>query len=166
RFLQRAPVPFLQCGVINTIIECGLQACMLDHKDANAAVLKFFQDLLEAGRRHQDRPDYETRRVLVTNIFNTHGEALVGNLVTAAVFILPPYMHHDVAETYYQIMIFDRPKFCQWLETKLKTLNTKNSGGIEAVSQSQLAEFHKSVTKAERTKEITRALVEFARYFT
>lgn len=166
RFLQRAAVPFLQCGVINTIIECGLQACMLDHKDANAAVLKFFQDLLEAGRRHQDRPDYETRRVLVTNIFNTHFEALVGNLVTAAVFILPPYMHHDVAETYYQIMLFDRPKFCQWLETKLKTLNTKNSGGIEAVSQSQLAEFHKTVTKAERAKEITRALVEFARYFT
>ncbi|XP_068215164.1 transportin-3 isoform X2 [Palaemon carinicauda] len=165
RFLQRAPVPFLKCPALNTILECGLQACMLDHKDANAAVLKFFQDLVEAGRKHEDRPDFETRRTLVISIFDTHGENLVGNLVTAAVFILPQYMHHDVAETFYQLMQFDRPKFCQWLEAKLKVLPTKNSGGVEAVTQVQLVEFHKAVTQAERTKEISRALVDFSRYF-
>lgn len=66
-------------------------------------MLKFFQDLVEAGRKHEDRPDFETRRRLVTEIFNTHGESLVGNLVTAAVFILPQYMHHDVAETFFQV---------------------------------------------------------------
>ena len=32
RFLQRAPVAFLQCSAVNTILECGIQACMLDHK--------------------------------------------------------------------------------------------------------------------------------------
>ncbi|XP_042872590.1 transportin-3-like isoform X2 [Penaeus japonicus] len=165
RFLQRAPVAFLQCSALNTILECGLQACMLDHKDANAAVLKFFQDLVEAGRKHEDRPDFETRRTLVVNIFNTHGENLVSNLITAAIFILPQYMHHDVAETFYQIMQFDRPKFCLWLEAKLKVLPTKNSGGVEAVTQAQLVEFHKAVTQAERPKEITRALVEFSRFF-
>lgn len=66
-------------------------------------MLKFFQDLVEAGRKHEDRPDYETRNTLVTNLFSTHGENLVGNLITAAVFILPQYMHHDVAETFYQV---------------------------------------------------------------
>ncbi|XP_071517144.1 transportin-3 [Panulirus ornatus] len=165
RFLQRAPVAFLQCPALNVILECGLQACMLDHKEANAAVLKFFQDLVEAGRKHEDRPDYETRNTLVTNLFSTHGENLVGNLITAAVFILPQYMHHDVAETFYQIMQFDRPKFCLWLEAKLKTLPTQNSGGVEAITQTELVEFHKAVTQAERTKEITRALVDFSRFF-
>ncbi|KAK3863762.1 hypothetical protein Pcinc_030497 [Petrolisthes cinctipes] len=165
RFLQRAPVPFLQCGAVNTILECGLQACMLDHKEANSAVLKFFQDLVEAGRKQEDQPDFETRRTLVDSIFNTHGEALVANLVTAAVFILPQYMHHDVAETFFQIMQYDRPKFCLWLETKLKVLPTKNSGGVDAVSRVELVEFHKTVTQAERTKEITRALVDFSRFF-
>nr|XP_045618626.1 transportin-3-like [Procambarus clarkii] len=165
RFLQRAPVAFLQCSALNTILECGLQACMLDHKEANAAVLKFFQDLVEAGRKHDDRPDFETRHTLVVNIFNTHGENLVSNLVTAAVFILPQYMHHDVAETFFQIMQFDRPKFCLWLEAKLKVLPTKNSGGVEAITQTELVEFHKAVTQAERTKEITRALVDFSRFF-
>lgn len=62
-------------------------------------------------------------------------------------------------------MQFDRPKFCLWLEAKLKVLPTKNSGGVEAVTQAQLVEFHKAVTQAERTKEITRALVEFSRFF-
>ncbi|KAG7176748.1 Transportin-3-like 1 [Homarus americanus] len=158
RFLQRAPVPFLQCSALNTILECGLQACMLDHKEANAAVLKFFQGLVEAGRKDDDRADFETRHTLVINIFNTHGESLIGNLVTAAVFILPQYMHHD-------IMQFDRPKFCLWLEAKLKVLPTKNSGGVEAITRNELVEFHKAVTQAERTKEITRALVDFSRFF-
>lgn len=64
-----------------------------------------------------------------------------------------------------QIMQFDRPKFCVWLEAKLKVLPTKNAGGVEAVSNTELAEFHKAVTQAERTKEITRALVDFSRFF-
>lgn len=64
-----------------------------------------------------------------------------------------------------QIMQYDRPKFCVWLEAKLKVLPTKNAGGVEAVSATELAEFHKAVTQAERTKEITRALVDFSRFF-
>lgn len=62
-------------------------------------------------------------------------------------------------------MQYDRPKFCLWLEAKLKVLPTKNSGGVEAVSRVELVEFHKTVTQAERTKEITRALVDFSRFF-
>lgn len=62
-------------------------------------------------------------------------------------------------------MQYDRPKFCVWLEAKLKVLPTKNAGGVEAVSTTELAEFHKAVTQAERTKEITRALVDFSRFF-
>lgn len=77
--------------------------CLFTFQEANSAVLKFFQDLVEAGRKQEDRPDFETRRTLVDSIFNAHGEALVANLVTAAVFILPQYMHHDVAETFFQV---------------------------------------------------------------
>ncbi|XP_076063895.1 transportin 3 isoform X2 [Oratosquilla oratoria] len=166
RFLQRAPIPFLQCTVIRTILDCGLQACMLEHKDANAAVLKFFHDLLEVGMTHEERPDYDTRHQLVQAILETHGQTLVDNLITAAIFILPPYMHHDIAETFHQMMLFDRTKFCQWLETKLKNLPTQNSSGMETVNQGQLVEFHKTITRAERTKEITRALDTFSRFYT
>ena len=165
RFLQRAPVTFLQCSALNTILECGLQACMLDHKDANAAVLKFFQDLLDAGRRKEDRPDFETRKKLVTEIVDRIGPTLVANLITAAIFILPHFMNHEVAETLHQVMAFDCAKFCVWLETKLRALPTKNAGGTEAVSQQQLVQFHKQLTTAHRTKELRTAIMDFSRFF-
>lgn len=74
-------------------------------QDANAAVLKFFQDLMETGIKREDEPSHETRRRLVSNILDTHGQTLVNNLVTAAVFILPAYMQQDVAETFYQVCL-------------------------------------------------------------
>ena len=74
-------------------------------------------------------------------------------------------LHSCTSFLYLQIMQYDRPKFCVWLEAKLKVLPTKNAGGVEAVSSTELAEFHKAVTQAERTKEITRALVDFSRFF-
>ncbi|KAB7503111.1 Transportin-3 [Armadillidium nasatum] len=132
----------------------------------NTAVLKFFQDLIDAGIKKVDDPTYETRRHLVTNILDAHGQTLVNNLVTAAIFILPSYMVQDVAETFYQLMMFDRPKFCVWLEVKLKDLPRKNSGGIEAITNTQIVELHKTITKATKPREISRALNEFTRYYT
>lgn len=48
RFLQRAPVAFLQCSALNTILECGLQACMLDHKVSKhySVFLVFYIEIL------------------------------------------------------------------------------------------------------------------------
>ena len=63
-------------------------------------------------------------------------------------------------------MEFDRAKFCVWLENKLKELPRQNSGGIEAVTTVQIVELHKTITMAERTKDIMKALQDFARYFT
>jgi transportin-3 len=50
RFLQRAPVPLLNCPVLRSILECALMASTLDHRDANASVMKFFYDLVHCGR--------------------------------------------------------------------------------------------------------------------
>lgn len=53
RFLQRAPIPFLHSVVIESIIDCALMACSLDHRDANVSVMKFFYDLLHCGRNYE-----------------------------------------------------------------------------------------------------------------
>jgi hypothetical protein len=50
RFTQRAPVSFLQCPVIKPLLCCGIAACALDHKDANASVTKFWTEFAKAGR--------------------------------------------------------------------------------------------------------------------
>lgn len=47
RYIQRAPIPFLRSPGIPPILECGLLACSLDHKEANTSVMKFFSDLIK-----------------------------------------------------------------------------------------------------------------------
>ena len=46
---------------------------------------------------------YVMRRQLVEAILAAHSVQLVNNLITGAVFVLPPYMHHEVAETLLQV---------------------------------------------------------------
>lgn len=68
RFIQRAPVAFLQCAALPHIIQCALLACSLDHKEANTSVMKFFYDLIGAGQCGKLQPDYGVRKVLVERI--------------------------------------------------------------------------------------------------
>ncbi|XP_018007436.1 transportin-3 [Hyalella azteca] len=166
RFLQRCPLPFLQCPVISTIIECGLQACLLDHKDANAAVLKFFQDLLLCGLKGTESPSYAARREMVEKVLSPHSSKLVDNLISGAIFVLPPYMHHEVAETLLQLCQFDRGRFCAMLEAKLRTIPRNNSSGHAVVTFEQIQELHTTITSATRSKEIAKALIDFSRYYT
>uniref|UniRef100_A0A2P2I2C8 Transportin-3-like n=1 Tax=Hirondellea gigas TaxID=1518452 RepID=A0A2P2I2C8_9CRUS len=166
RFLQRCPLPFLQCPVMNTIVECGLQACLLDHKEANAAVLKFFQDLLMCGLKSYDVETKGARTELIVTIMNVHSQTLINNLITGVVYVLPPYMHHEVAETLYQLGLFDRPQLREKLHQKLQSLPRTNSMGSVAVTDEQVQDLHSIITTATRVKDITRAIVEFSRYYT
>ncbi|EEC08349.1 transportin, putative [Ixodes scapularis] len=53
RFLQRAPLVFLKSTVLTGVLQCSLAACTLDHKEANASVMKFLFDLVHSGRSKQ-----------------------------------------------------------------------------------------------------------------
>ena len=61
RFLQRAPLPYLQTEFMKSILECALLSINLEHRDANASVMKFFYDLLHAGRSKEDSQDFSVR---------------------------------------------------------------------------------------------------------
>lgn len=43
-------MPFLQSSVLEVIIRCSITAVSLDHKEANASVMKFLLDLLLCGK--------------------------------------------------------------------------------------------------------------------
>lgn len=64
RFIQRAPIQFLQCPALPHIIQCALLACSLDHKEANTSVMKFFYDLIGIGQCGKNEPDFQTRKVI------------------------------------------------------------------------------------------------------
>lgn len=166
RFLQRCPIPFLNCPVMNSIVECGIQACLLDHKEANAAVLKFFQDLIMCGMKNSEAADAGDRLSRVTNILSQHRHALVNNLITGVVYVLPPYMHHEVAETLFQLGVFDRAALCVAVEQKLRSLPRTNASGSIAVTPEQVQDLHNTITGATRVKEINKSLIEFSRFYT
>ncbi|XP_071133816.1 transportin-3-like [Mytilus galloprovincialis] len=165
RFVQRAPVPYLQCQMAKPILCCAIAACPLDHRDANASVMKYLTDFLACATKKEEKPDFEVRKNLVKGLLNEHGSQLVHALINACLFCLPTFMSADIGEVLYELMIVDRPTFCRWLETTLKSLPTESSGGVVTATHKQLTDFHKAVTSAENYKQVSTALREFSRLY-
>ncbi|XP_075224525.1 transportin 3 isoform X1 [Lycorma delicatula] len=165
RFLQRAPVPFLTAPALVSILQCALMATSLDHRDANASVMKFFYDLIHCGRNHDDKSDFEVRSRLVKEIVEKHGQTLVNNLIHACVFSLHSYMLSDVADVIMELMISDRECTSRWLEEALKVLPKHNSGGSITATHIQLEEFHRSLIRADNSKGVTHTLRSFSRLY-
>lgn len=170
RFLQRCPIPFLQSPIVTPILQCALLACTLDHKDANLSVMKFFYSLLNCGRANDNRrhhhqqqhqqqqqqqqkqqeiidPATTLKKHLVQQIVQTHGEALVMNLMQASVFYLHSYMLSDVADVLLELKEIDARQLNNNLRTALEALPKKNSGGAVTATSEQLDEFHTSVLR-------------------
>ncbi|KAF7379433.1 transportin-3 [Vespula maculifrons] len=165
RFLQRVPIPFLHSSIIGSVIDCALMACSLDHRDANASVMKFFYDLLYSGRMLQSHPDYSIRRQLVRGIILEKGQTLVMRLLHASVFSLSSYMLSDVADVIVELNLADRQLLSKWLEEAIKSMPTQNADGSPTATNEQLVEFHNTVTRADIAKPVTVALRYFARLY-
>lgn len=66
--------------VSKVVVECGLLSTKLEHREANASVMKFFYDLQRAGVRREDQEDYEARNRLITSLNLEFGSRLVESL--------------------------------------------------------------------------------------
>uniref|UniRef100_A0A8B9JYT2 Transportin-3 n=1 Tax=Astyanax mexicanus TaxID=7994 RepID=A0A8B9JYT2_ASTMX len=154
RFVQRSPVTLLGSNIIVHIIQCAIAATTLDHRDANCSVMKFVRDLIHTGVSNDHEDDFELRKRLIGQAMEQHGQQLVTQLIHTCCFCLPSYTLPDVAEVLWEIMVFDRPTFCRWLEAALKGLPKEMSGGAVTVTHKQLTDFHKQVTSAARTTRL------------
>ena len=176
RFLQRAALPYLKSPPFSSVVECALMAASLDHRDANASVMKFFFDLLHAARTKEDREDFNERAVLVAKVREEFGAKIVDSLIRAVVFSLPSYTYHDVGDVLFELMSLERTSVCHWLEATLKALNETQPGHHEVgqngdhvnsispkVTREQLVRFHKEVTSSEQPSSVISALREFSR---
>lgn len=121
----------------------------------------------------QHEEDFEVRKQLIGQAMEQHGQQLITQLMHSCCFCLPPYTLPDVAEVLWEVMVFDRPvsikscsgvspvlpqvlmvklcllfqTFCRWLENALKGLPKETSGGAVTVTNKQLTDFHKQVTR-------------------
>uniref|UniRef100_A0A8C2WTS8 Transportin 3 n=1 Tax=Cyclopterus lumpus TaxID=8103 RepID=A0A8C2WTS8_CYCLU len=165
RFVQRSPVTLLSSSIIVHIIQCAIAASSLDHRDANCSVMKFVRDLIHTGVANDHEENFEVRKQLIGQAMEQHGQQLITQLMHSCCFCLPPYTLPDVAEVLWEVMVFDRPTFCRWLENALKGLPKETSGGAVTVTHKQLTDFHKQVTSAEECKQVCWAIREFTRLF-
>uniref|UniRef100_A0A671MWS1 Transportin-3 n=1 Tax=Sinocyclocheilus anshuiensis TaxID=1608454 RepID=A0A671MWS1_9TELE len=149
RFVQRSPVTLVNSSIIVHIIQCAIASTTLDHRDANCSVMKFIRDLIHTGVTNDHEDDFEVRKRLIGQVMGQHGQQLVTQLINTCCFCLPPYTLPDVAEVLWEIMVFDRPTFCRWLETALKGLPKETAGGALTVTHKQLTDFHKQVTRSD-----------------
>lgn len=139
RFVLRRPLEFLKSPLVAPIIQCALLACTLDHREANASVMKFFCNLIASGRV-SDENKSETK-ILIEQLLAVNGEALVINLIYASVFCLHSYMLADVVDVFYEIKAIDNRGMKGYLQTALNALPKKNSGGSVTATEAQLEEF-------------------------
>ncbi|XP_058272862.1 transportin-3 [Hemibagrus wyckioides] len=165
RFIQRSPVTLLGSNIVVHIIQCAIAATTLDHRDANCSVMKFIRDLIHTGVSNDHEDDFEVRKRLISEAMQQHGQQLVTQLIHTCCFCLPSYTLPDVAEVLWEIMAFDRPVFCRWLEVALKGLPKEMSGGAVTVTHKQLTDFHKQITSAEECKQVCWAVREFTRLY-
>lgn len=161
RFIQRSPFQLLQSPLVTPIIQCGLLACTLDHRDANLSVMRFFCSLLSYGRH--DRAN--ELRSIVHSILMQHGEALIMNLLYASVFCLHSYMLSDVADVFVEIKQLNPLQLEGYVQKAVDALPKKNSGGCITVTNEQMIEFVMNIVKSETPRAVSQALQEFARLY-
>ncbi|XP_066264625.1 transportin-3-like isoform X2 [Branchiostoma lanceolatum] len=165
RFVQRCPLVILHSEMIDAILECAMAASTLDHRDANASVMKFLRDLVHTAIANDCDDDYQVRRDMVEKLMVVRGPQLVQSLMSATVFYLPSYMLPDVADVVFELMRYNRASFCVWLEHALKALPTETTGGAINATHKQLTDFHKQITSAEEVKTVSSALRDFSRLY-
>ena len=141
--------------------------------------MKYLYDLLHSGRSREFRPCFQQRRDALCALVASpvglpvdgaplpvkveFGPRLVYALVHAAVTTLPSYTLHDVGDVLYELMSYDRPEFCRWLEATALALPEHAPQLAVPLTRKQLVAFHAELTKAENSRDVADALRSFAR---
>lgn len=165
RFLQRNPASFIRSTALSAIFDCALQACSLDHREANASVMQFLCEIIHITRSREEKVPSEIRSTLMSSILRPRGPLLISTLVTASLFSLSSYTLPNVAEVLLEFMIVDRESVSGWMEKTLENLPRQSAAGCVAVLPEQLEEFRVKVTRAETTLELSNALRDFSRLY-
>ncbi|KAL4710626.1 hypothetical protein ACJJTC_003262 [Scirpophaga incertulas] len=171
RFLQRTPLQFLCSAAVEDVVACARAAAALDHRDANAAVMRFLLALAAAANAtahaHPDAApasaDADPAAVarVASEVVSKYGAELTFVLIEASAIHLHSYMLCDVAEVLVELAAFQRRHGLDWLRPALARLPQ----GPAAPTPHQAMQFHHEAMRAEKCKEMTRLLCDFAKLY-
>lgn len=163
RVLQRLPAAFLRSSSILPVLECGLVAVSLDHREANSSVMKFFHEIFDS--RANQSASALSKKEAVQQIFEKIGESLIMNLIHASIFILRSSLIYDVSEVIFDLIQFNSKVVLSWMESSIQKLPKHDSSGGLMASNEQIQIFLNKCEKAIDPKEVSRALKHFTHYY-
>ncbi|XKL63826.1 hypothetical protein PGB90_006190 [Kerria lacca] len=164
RVLQRLPLAFFNSSSMWTFLEWGLDAVFLDHREANASVMKFFHETFDCSPTKDTSFDADKRKA-VGHIYEKIGKALVERLVRAIVFSLPSYALANVAEVLYGLVQFDKEMTLTWIKSSVQNVPNQNVGGSLMALPEQIQTFLNDCEKADKTRDVLQALRDFTSYY-
>ncbi|XP_026733199.1 transportin-3 [Trichoplusia ni] len=160
RFLQRIPQEFLSSEALPTVMQCATLACSLDHREANSSVMKFLSDFCKVA--NTTRSDKQHIRALAASALNTWSAELTFALVSAGALWLHAHMLGELADVLLQLLGWQRAARLDHLQPALARLPRDRPA--HATDQ-QCWTFHQYAMRAEKCKEMTRLLRDFARLY-
>ncbi|CAK1600531.1 unnamed protein product [Parnassius mnemosyne] len=162
RYLQHVPVAFLSCGAAGGALQCACRAARLDHRDANSSLMKFLYDLLRAANDTPTSDQQQQIQGLANEALSMYGEELTFALLEAATLHLHQYMLGEVGEVLLELAAWQRAHGVDWLRAALARLPRDRAA---AATEQQCWHFHQYAVRAEKCKEMTRLLRDFARLY-
>ncbi|XP_023942284.1 transportin-3 [Bicyclus anynana] len=159
RYLQRNPSALVEGDTLGPVLQCAVAACALDHSDANCSLMKFLQDLTRLAA--STRTDDQHLKGLVSAALMQYGETLTYALLEASVLHLHSYMLSEVADVLLEMLQWQKSRGVDWLQSALRRLPR----APPAATEHQCWQFHQYAMRAEKCKEMTRLLRDFARLY-
>ncbi|KAG6461264.1 hypothetical protein O3G_MSEX012527 [Manduca sexta] len=161
RYLQRVPLEFLSSGAMPAVIQCAILATSLDHREANSSVMRFLYDFVRAA--NCSRPEKQQIKAVADELLNTYGQELMYALMEASVIHLHAYMLSEVGEVVVELVRWQAGR-ADLLLAAVQRLQALPAHGARATDQ-QRWQFHQYALRAEKCKEMTRLLRDFAKLY-
>ena len=108
RFIQRAPIAFLNSPVLQKLMRVAIAAAALDHKDTNASVTEFLTELVKAAYEKPKKKTFATVSKLIKALLKEIGQSLTAALLNSSLFALPTFMIADTAKVLYEMIKVDK----------------------------------------------------------
>ncbi len=147
RLLQRCPLDYLKCNVIQPIIEQITSNCNLEHRDASASMMAFLQSLAKlTSNNKKETKSSEIRSLSITLCENYYPNILTGLIRAILIDRVPSSIRLSISELIYDLKSYMPDKFPQWLRKSLTEIpRTSKNGLVEIVTLKQQEQFYKAL---------------------
>ncbi|CAF3064766.1 unnamed protein product [Rotaria sp. Silwood2] len=155
RLLQRCPLEYLKCSVIQPIIEQIIPNCHLEHRDANSSMMAFLQTLVKLtsnkNKEIKNKSELSEIRSLSMSLCETYIPNILTALIRAIVISrVPSSIRLSISEFVCEIKTYMSDKFLQWLQKSLTEIpRTSKNGLVEIVTLKQYEQFYKALCECD-----------------